>query len=175
MTMKRFRPRTRAPRRATQWWLNQSVGSNVPTTGSNVLIDLLSGLESALGYNLNNVTVIRNVGRFQVYDAAAHSAGDYADLAWGLFVGSSELDNNDLAGDDFAAGDFMYLSGGRFSSVPSGGAGQTYLPHEGFSWDIRSARRLNDLGKTLWFFARGEAVSGTPNIHVTNRALVKLP
>ena len=163
-------------RRSTQWWHESDVGSDIPTTGNAVLIDVLDGLDTALGFNLNNITTIRNVGRLQIYDATAHQAGNYADLTYGLVVGHKGLDPLDIVqGDSIFSQDFLMLNSIRFSSVPSGGAGQTFTPHEGVTWDIRTARKLSELGKTLWFMLYGNAVNGTPNVSLSNRTLIKLP
>ena len=160
--------------RQSQWWMASETG-NIPTTGNAVIVDLLAGLGTTLGYNLNNLTTVRNIGNLQIYDASSPTAGDYADLTFGLVIGSDELDIADFNSNNIEAGDFLYLNRRRFA--PDGTtAYKPWVPYEGMSWDNKSARKIPGYGKTLWgvFYANAAAAANV-SFSLTNRTLVKLP
>ena len=175
------------PRRATQWALSDSLPSSntiVSATaawdgGTPIVYDLLGGLETELGYILNNITVVRIHGFVRgAADTFEESAaiGLAAGIAFFPDTLSSSGDYPNPGLDNY---DWMWHShgfeqqviGASFTDVPV-----HRQPDIRLHIDNKSARKKRENSQNLKLVVAGKvSPSGNINTHFAARTLIKLP
>ena len=175
MTMQRRRraapPMRRGPKRNTIW-STQGSQFTIPATGGETSVDLLLGLETALGYNAADWTIIRSIGRIQVSDPGGPAANT-AYGAWGIGVFNENLTAYPEPVGEYD--DWLYVDSMNFQQEATA---LTALldPVAGVSWDIRSKRKMHDLGKELRFVYTSFVTAGSGlTASLFTRTLVMLP
>jgi len=157
--MSRSRFRASRPRRRMEW--ADTSATVLPGVGTPTLTDLLASLQSDLGSNPVDWTILRIIGTVELAAAATVAR-------CGIRVITEQEDNLDVLPQSFPHQDWMWnarLSAPTVDHLSSAIACRVF--------DLRGRRRLKTVSDTLGFAA--EQVAGAPSLAVHTRVLVALP
>ena len=168
--------RIRIPRRARQWAIISTSGSVIAATeAAKITFDLQSGLESDLGFSLNNVTA--SALRYNlVFSFPGGSAlGDTCSLMWGIAwlsndaiaAGAASLPNpNTDHADWMAHGGAFIRSESITAHVPRGGL---------FQIKNDSMRKQRENNSTLAMIVSANVLASSVTVSLNGRGLFLLP
>lgn len=152
MATRRRRYSAGTARRKLIWARSLSLDSTA-TPAAGVAHDLLAQFRTDGGSSLGATVTRVRIDFTLVWTLAAATDIPFNSLAVGAIVDQLQLDQTEVPrpGDEEHA-DWMFWK--RFSAVPeysalTGTAGVTVTAHH--AWDIRSQRKVEELGQTLWF------------------------
>jgi len=150
---------SRRPRRRMEW--ADTSATLLPVAGTSTLTDLLASLQSDLGSNPVDWTILRIIGTLELGGATQVAR-------CGIRVATEQEDAADVLPQTFPHQDWMYnvrLSAPSVDHLSSAIASRPF--------DLRGRRRLKTVSDTLVFAA--EQVAGTPSLALHTRVLVALP
>ena len=161
-------PSRQMPRRRLVWSRSRNVFVGVGTTGDGV--DLLTTFRSAAEYGAQpiGVTITRVRGRVVLQETTATKTNDF--LGLGLVV----EDRNSAVADvpkPFADDHVDWMAW-----LPMTAFGQDGITGQvaSFEIDVRSQRRLDEVGQTLWL-TMDAAVTSTFSVTIVLSVLLRLP
>jgi len=169
--------RIRSPRRARQWAITSATGSLIAVTeAAKIFFDLQSGLETDLGFNLNNTTAGAIRLRLTVEFQATAVVGDRAHGDWGIgwfqddaiAAGVVSLPNptNDS---------FDWMAHGHFDVIADAAAVKS-IPRNAQQMIVNdSMRKQRENHSTLGMVVSASVLEDPVNVNLGGRVLFLLP
>jgi len=149
---------TRRPRQNLQWATTEF--SYAIAAGAGVFVDLLSDWQTAAGENAKGITILRQVGWVRANTLSTA-------YRFGIRVGNETEDEDDFRPRTNPYQNWMFY--GRVDQVDANelGGGAAFQ-----RFDLRSRRRIDEIGQSLFFAA--EADSGAPTGRLHWRGLLRV-
>lgn len=150
------------------FWARRYVSETVTgTTNVSFISDLLSEFESAYGADLFGFTVTRIRGNFAFYSQSADTSPGTYTYSSGIRIGTDsqigDTDAEQAASDPFTDpfADWMWVRNftAPYPSTTALAAGNPGYVH--FDVDIKSQRRLDELGQGLYLYHGRQSASDT--------------
>jgi len=155
-------------RRRRVWARHSSQFAVVDPTPLASVVDLLDLFAAAA---LGRASVGTTIGAVKLQLGVVRNTGTAPNpgVLWGLQVGPRTMDPADLD-----PGDFTGAAGAHADWMMWTFCGPTGLTgHQ--AYDIKSQRKMDEVGQTLWFAVAGNSGTDTFNVKVTASTLLLLP